>query len=171
MPDELKPCPFCGASATLENNQSLKNPNSDTLYWIECSKCMAFDFEGYTSANCCISVWNTRPLEDALQARITELEKDYAALLKSNSNRFSAQIQNACENSLVLKKWIEECNLLRIEKAELETQLTNLRANSRTKIELDTCRSLNESLRDENVRLIAKIKKLKERFGCAKQKN
>lgn len=75
MSNELEPCPFCGASVTLENNQSLKNPDSDTLYWIECSKCMAFDFESYTSANRCISVWNTRPIEDALQSRIAELEQ------------------------------------------------------------------------------------------------
>ena len=27
---DLKQCPFCGASVTLENNQSFKNPNSDT---------------------------------------------------------------------------------------------------------------------------------------------
>ena len=70
---DLKPCPFCGASVTLENNQSFKNPNSDTLYWIECSKCMAFDFESYTSVNLCISAWNTRPIEDALRKEIEQI--------------------------------------------------------------------------------------------------
>ena len=79
---ELKPCPFCGASVTLENNQSFKNPNSDTLYWIECSKCMAFDFESYTSANLCISAWNNRPIEDALRKEIAQLQADNRSLVK-----------------------------------------------------------------------------------------
>ncbi len=82
MCNKLKPCPFCDASVTLENNQSFKNPNSDTLYWIECSKCMAFDFESYTSANRCISAWNTRPIEDALRKEIAQLQADNRSLVE-----------------------------------------------------------------------------------------
>jgi len=52
---KLKPCPFCDE----------KNPQkvNDLVY---CIKCQA---SGY------IDVWNTRPIEDALVARIAELER------------------------------------------------------------------------------------------------
>lgn len=156
MKTKMKPCPFCGGYQT----ETLVSPTNSKKKYVRCSNGEC-PYGAWSRKEDRDFGWNHRPIEDALQARIAELEKDYAALLKSNSDRFSVQIKNACENSLVLKKCIDECNLLRKDKAELETQLADLRANSRTKIELDTCRSLNDSLRDENVRLIAENKKLK----------
>lgn len=58
---DLKPCPFCGSSATYRVNQGRE--------YATCS-----------NQNCwmCIDVptkfWNRRPIEDSLRARIAELE-------------------------------------------------------------------------------------------------
>ena len=59
---ELKPCPFCG-SADIRTE-----PGINLNY---CDKC---------SAEANIEHWNTRPIEDALNARIAELETENAAL-------------------------------------------------------------------------------------------
>ena len=55
---ELKPCPFCG-SADIRTE-----PGINLNY---CDKC---------SAEANIEHWNTRPIEDALRARIAELEEE-----------------------------------------------------------------------------------------------
>ena len=57
---ELKPCPFCGV-----NEWRSVVCSGDTIY--QCDKCGTIVDE---------SVINTRPIEDALNARIAELEKD-----------------------------------------------------------------------------------------------
>ena len=58
MSEKLKPCPFCGGEAT--ENRDISNS-------IYCKKCFAeIDTD-------CVD-WNIRPIEDALQARIVELE-------------------------------------------------------------------------------------------------
>ena len=64
MSDELKACPFCGG-----NNLSayLSNQGSSIVYCINC-------YEDNNGLSRDIVGWNTRPLEDELQARITELE-------------------------------------------------------------------------------------------------
>ena len=166
MPNELKPCPFCGQT----NLEVCTSPTNSKKKYIRCRNDLCH-YGAYTQKIDREMGWNRRPIEDALQARIEELEAEVDKMVKHNRDNFSEGIKNACDNSLILKKYINKCNLLSRDKAKLEAQIANLRANSRTKLELDTCRSLNESLRDENVRLIAKIKKLEERFGCAKQKN
>ena len=101
---DLKPCPFCGATNNKHRRNITELYDDDNYKFVKCHNCSSISYK-----------WNSRPIEDALQARIEELEK----------------------------------------------QLANLRANSRTKLELDTCRSLNEALREENIRLIAENKKLK----------
>ena len=56
----LKPCPFCGGEAT--ENRDISNS-------IYCKKCFAeIDTD-------CVD-WNIRPIEDALQSRIAELEAE-----------------------------------------------------------------------------------------------
>ena len=64
---ELKPCPFCG-SADIRTE-----PGINLNY---CDKC---------SAEANIEHWNTRPIEDALRARIAELEEEIDQLT-SHSN-------------------------------------------------------------------------------------
>ena len=68
MPNELKPCPFCGnqAERTLLGK-----------YTCSVKKCPGYFVE------CSLKDWNTRPIEDALNARIAELEAEVAELRKS----------------------------------------------------------------------------------------
>ena len=58
MSEELRPCPFCGGT-------NICTEKSINLNY--CDSC---------SAEANIEHWNTRPIEDALQSRIAELEKD-----------------------------------------------------------------------------------------------
>jgi len=55
MSEELRPCPFCGGEAELCYSEV------DTF----CRKCNVMQET---------ELWNTRPIEDALNARIAELE-------------------------------------------------------------------------------------------------
>jgi hypothetical protein len=69
---DLKPCPFCGTSNEKHNN--IVKLYDDEYYAYEyCNACGARVY-----AN-----WNTRPIEDALQARIDELERRIANALDS----------------------------------------------------------------------------------------
>ena len=68
MSEELKPCPFCGGEAKEDNfiggvvcENLCTNPNT---------------FDG--GGGVWTADWNTRPIEDALTARIAELEADNA---------------------------------------------------------------------------------------------
>jgi len=67
MSEILRPCPFCG-SADIRTE-----PGINLNY---CDKC---------SAEANIEHWNTRPIEDALRARIAELEEEIDQLT-SHSN-------------------------------------------------------------------------------------
>jgi hypothetical protein len=62
MSEELRPCPFCG-SADIRTE-----PGINLNY---CDKC---------SAEANIEHWNTRPIEDALNKRIAELEAEVTEL-------------------------------------------------------------------------------------------
>lgn len=65
--NELKNCPFCGGLASLLHDEK--------WHWVQCSnpECYTMPWKdlGVSGA---IEVWNTRPIEDALKARIAELE-------------------------------------------------------------------------------------------------
>ena len=63
---ELKPCPFCGG-----NNLTIER----LMYVVFCNDCGA-----EMSGNAPLGNWNTRPIEDALNARIAELEAENAKL-------------------------------------------------------------------------------------------
>ena len=58
---ELKPCPFCGSNDIVYE---------EALSVTYCNDCGGELDEGFGSD------WNTRPIEDALNARIAELEAD-----------------------------------------------------------------------------------------------
>ena len=60
---ELKPCPFCGEPVVF-NKFAEK---------VVCEDCGATIYSDY---------WNTRPIEDALQTRIAELEAERLELRK-----------------------------------------------------------------------------------------
>ena len=64
--EELKPCPFCG-------NTNLHHTETSIFHAVWCKDCGAMvDIDDGDA----IKLWNTRPLEDALQSRIAELEAE-----------------------------------------------------------------------------------------------
>jgi len=103
MKTELKPCQ-CGCNTV----EIIHIPGKRQMI-LTCPKCRTTINHKYIRMNpdelrkAIVKAWNTRPIEDALQSRITELEKQVA--------------------------------------------------NSVSKIELDTCRSLNEALRQREDRM------------------
>jgi hypothetical protein len=65
--DVLQPCPFCGSSNTTLDYYEISCPQElGTI--VVCNDCGA-------SATSIVD-WNTRPIEDALNARIAELEAE-----------------------------------------------------------------------------------------------
>ena len=71
MSEELRPCPFCGSEAFYIKIMG----NYEKPHEIYCSKCDGAITEGRSEKQV-VTNWNTRPIEDALQSRIAELEKD-----------------------------------------------------------------------------------------------
>ena len=77
---ELKPCPFCGEPADDRYNRLAKCSNKSCLmnHWVD-------DEDFFIDDD-----WNTRPIEDALRARIAELEaeRDQAKAIVSRLRDF-----------------------------------------------------------------------------------
>lgn len=73
MSDQLKPCPFCGSTATMRGG-------SDRASWIICDnkKCSATQGLELSGKNA-VQMWNHRHAEDALKAEVERLK---AALKK-----------------------------------------------------------------------------------------
>ena len=75
---ELKPCPFCGK----ENTVAGSTERMILGWWYACEDCFENRKGGVYEDR-----WNNRPIEDALHARIAELEAENAALkAKLNAN-------------------------------------------------------------------------------------
>ncbi len=67
---ELKPCPFCGEKATLDYSVL---PNRK--HWFITCDCCGMMYQYTLSQRKYVKDgWNTRPIEDALNKRIAELE-------------------------------------------------------------------------------------------------
>lgn len=65
---ELKPCPFCGGVAQV---------NTWTMHGITESRCFCPNPDCPNSVRTvALATWNTRPIEDALNARIAKLEAE-----------------------------------------------------------------------------------------------
>lgn len=85
---ELKPCPFCGSEDVY--NVYLPDPYSRDQYaWVNCKTCNASggqfvqrvcpDDKSFSRNEMELEstkLWNTRPIEDELRARIAELEAE-----------------------------------------------------------------------------------------------
>jgi len=63
---EMKPCPFCGGEPTSSNEFD------DEVLFYGCTK--DIDCPMYDAPFVNLENWNTRPIEDALNARVAELE-------------------------------------------------------------------------------------------------
>jgi hypothetical protein len=72
---ELKPCPFCGKEPKPTMSECIDEHDWDgePYYYCPAPECP-------TSGYYTFDEWNTRPIEDALNARIAELEAHIAAL-------------------------------------------------------------------------------------------
>ena len=92
MSEELKPCPFCGRTP---------NPDWTDESYIECTnrKCSLYGY-GMSTGD-----WNTRPIENALNKRIAELEGLVQRLVEAG-DRLSDSLCTYPEE----EKTIEVCN-------------------------------------------------------------
>ena len=72
MSDELRPCPFCGQSPSVE---TLSLPGGRKINTVECA-----------NPDCdtvLASIWNARPIEDALAGQLAELRERHEKLRKA----------------------------------------------------------------------------------------
>lgn len=76
MPNELKPCPFCG-------NMPYQHPETKRI-WCDTYGCVGTDILATNTDK-----WNSRPTEDALQARIAELEKEVEMLKRAKCQPYT----------------------------------------------------------------------------------
>jgi BMFP domain-containing protein YqiC len=116
MMDELKACPFCGSSNTTLDYYEISCPQElGTI--VVCNDCGA-------SAKSIVD-WNTRPIEDALNARIAELEaendilKDHLREAKNILIDKNLQIDSLYEEGYKLQQRIAE---LEAENAALKAE-------------------------------------------------
>ena len=58
---ELKPCPFCGGEAYIDNNRyEVRNKTLlGITYFVRCSKCQVESFEYHSKADA-VKAWNRR---------------------------------------------------------------------------------------------------------------
>ena len=93
MSEKLKPCPFCGSSNTTLDYYEISCPQElGTI--VVCNDCGA-------SAKSIVD-WNTRPIEDALNARIVQLEAELKItdeLLKEATETIGAVVACCTYNS------------------------------------------------------------------------
>ena len=95
---ELKPCPFCGESVELDYSEL---PNRK--HWFITCECCGMMYQSSISQRKYVKVdWNNRPIEDALNARIAELEAENNRLAELLHNEKS-QLEIATD--LGNKRW------------------------------------------------------------------
>jgi hypothetical protein len=105
---ELKKCPFCGGEAQV---------NTWTMHGITESRCFCSNSDCPNSVRTvALEQWNSRPIEDALNARIAELEAENAGL----KERVAMLDVTAVFKSLGEMGYIEQTNKLHARIAELE---------------------------------------------------
>jgi hypothetical protein len=83
MTEKLKPCPFCGEKATIEDCSYYDEKKSWSAMCGNPS-CFAYT-ETHKTKSLAIERWNKRPIEEALQKRIEELEAERDRLKKNHA--------------------------------------------------------------------------------------
>lgn len=95
---ELKPCPFCGETVSLDYSEL---PNKKHWY-ITCDCCGMMYQAVVCQRKDTKTGWNNRPIEDALHARIAELEAELKItdeLLKEATETIGAVVACCTYNS------------------------------------------------------------------------
>jgi len=77
MSEELRPCPFCGSMPVIEKTGDVVCANTDCIVL---ASAIAY---GVGDTPVAFAAWNTRPVEDALRARISELEAALGAMTQA----------------------------------------------------------------------------------------
>jgi len=121
MSEELRPCPFCGESVELDYSEL---PNRK--HWFITCECCGMMYQSSISQRKYVKVdWNNRPIEDALNARIAELEaendilKDHLREAKNILIDKNLQIDSLYEEGYKLQQRIAE---LEAENAALKAE-------------------------------------------------
>jgi Lar family restriction alleviation protein len=90
---ELKPCPFCGdpdANATHCN---------DLGWFVVCASCGASGPTSEEGRDAAESAWNDSPIEDALRARIAELETQLCSAYGRAADIVAAKAKSSADNA------------------------------------------------------------------------
>lgn len=97
---ELRPCPWCGEEITL--SRALHDSN---LCLIKCRKCKVDMGTDYSQR--LFHAWNTRPIEDALNAQIKDQEATIDALLTQNQTQM-LELEKLEAKIEALQEWCEQ---------------------------------------------------------------
>ena len=122
---ELKPCPFCGAEVQ-DDERGEKYPRKSPMGgWIIHCECCGASLSQFRKSGKGEISWNNRPIEDALNARIAELE----GIVKADNLRLinaglSAGLYSGCDTAEMMA---EEILASRARIAELEAENDELK--------------------------------------------
>ena len=106
MSEILRPCPFCGESVELDYSEL---PNRK--HWFITCECCGMMYQSSISQRKYVKVdWNNRPIEDALNKRIAELEAEIERLtVHSDTERQDDNYSNHTQTqTVVYRKESEE---------------------------------------------------------------
>ena len=97
MSHKLRPCPFCGSNAQV---------NTWTTHGITESRCFCSNSDCPNSVRTvALEQWNTRPIEDALNKRIAEMEEFIDKLIEVSEKMFTAVIAAADSYDEGMRIW------------------------------------------------------------------
>ena len=111
MSEELRPCPFCGGNDIVYE---------EALSVTYCNDCGGELDEGFGSD------WNTRPIEDALQAENERLKEE----LQCEKTRSQLNLEAEERRMLNITHYCAEIDRLTARIAELEAEIERLTAHS-----------------------------------------
>lgn len=136
MSEELKPCPFCGFDTICEENH--------LVFCLNCG----------TSNH--ISEWNTRPVEDALQVRIAELEAENERL----QNKLIIVHEKAMEDTSAALFWYAKAKGISLEHTSIENNTIAWMQKRIAEMERN-----NSGLKDENKELKQRVTEMGQRIA------